>query len=114
MTDLERKLLASLKDFMAIWGSADASSASKRAQAKRAAMWDRAKAVVKECEIMAPCGAALIADERRRQVEVEGWTADHDSDHYFRELADAALSAHLRMILKALRRDRELHKGQEL
>lgn len=27
-----------------------------------------------------PDGAALIAAERRRQVEVEGWTAEHDDD----------------------------------
>jgi len=26
-------------------------------------------------------GAELIADERRRQIEVEGWTAEHDAGH---------------------------------
>lgn len=32
-------------------------------------------------EWQAGSGAALIAAERRRQVEVEGWTADHDAGH---------------------------------
>jgi len=50
MTDLEIKLLASLKDFMEMWGSRDAHSESKRAQAKRAAMWDRANAAVAKAE----------------------------------------------------------------
>ena len=31
-----------------------------------------------------------IAAERRRQVDVEGWTADHDDKHKLGELADAA------------------------
>lgn len=35
-------------------------------------------------------GADLIAAERRRQIEAEGWTAEHDSQHTDGELADAA------------------------
>jgi len=37
-------------------------------------------------------GAERIAAERRRQVEEEGWTAEHDSGHREAELARAALS----------------------
>lgn len=33
-----------------------------------------------------------IATERRRQIEVEGWTADHDDEHQCGELARAAAS----------------------
>jgi len=36
------------------------------------------------------CGAALIAAERRRQVEAEGWTSEHDDGHAAGELAQAA------------------------
>ena len=32
----------------------------------------------------------LIADERDRQIEVEGWTAEHDDKHTMGELAQAA------------------------
>lgn len=35
-----RDLEAALKAFAAMWGSKDAHSETKRAQAKRAAMWD--------------------------------------------------------------------------
>ena len=34
-------------------------------------------------------GAELIADERRRQIEVEGWTQEHDTQHIHGELAIA-------------------------
>jgi hypothetical protein len=36
-------------------------------------------------------GVALIADERHRQVEQEGWTPEHDDDHTQGELALAAM-----------------------
>jgi hypothetical protein len=36
-------------------------------------------------------GVELIADERRRQVEVKGWTATHDDVHEGCELARAAV-----------------------
>jgi len=36
-------------------------------------------------------GAELIADERKRQVETEGWTAEHDDNHSYGELAIAAV-----------------------
>lgn len=35
-------------------------------------------------------GAELIAAERRRQIEVEGWTPEHDDEHDGGELALAA------------------------
>lgn len=36
-------------------------------------------------------GIELIAAERKRQIEKEGWTADHDRQHVFGELALAAV-----------------------
>jgi hypothetical protein len=36
-------------------------------------------------------GVALIAAERRRQIEVEGWTPKHDDEHASDELALAAV-----------------------
>ncbi len=36
-------------------------------------------------------GVELIADERKRQIEVEGWTAEHDAEHKDNELAWAAM-----------------------
>ena len=35
-------------------------------------------------------GIELIAEERQRQIEVEGWTAEHDKQHDFSQLAFAA------------------------
>jgi hypothetical protein len=35
-------------------------------------------------------GIDLIAAERKRQIEVEGWTAEHDAAHTKGELAQAA------------------------
>lgn len=35
-------------------------------------------------------GAKLIAQERRRQMEVEGWSSEHDDKHTDGELAEAA------------------------
>ena len=35
-------------------------------------------------------GIELIAQERQRQIEEEGWTAKHDDSHITRELAFAA------------------------
>jgi hypothetical protein len=37
-------------------------------------------------------GMDLIAAERRRQVEQEGWTAEHDDEHVAGELARAAVA----------------------
>ena len=37
-------------------------------------------------------GVDLIAAERRRQVEVEGWTPEHDADHCDGELVQAAVA----------------------
>jgi hypothetical protein len=36
-------------------------------------------------------GIELIAAERQRQVEVEGWTPDHDAKHADSQMADAAM-----------------------
>lgn len=36
-------------------------------------------------------GVELIAEERRRQIEVEGWTPEHDDEHTNGELARAAI-----------------------
>lgn len=36
-------------------------------------------------------GIEMIAAERQRQVEVEGWTAEHDAQHDRNELVDAAI-----------------------
>jgi len=35
-------------------------------------------------------GVELIAEERQRQIEVEGWTAEHDAIHQDGEMAMAA------------------------
>lgn len=35
-------------------------------------------------------GIELISEERKRQIEKEGWSAEHDSSHYEGELAIAA------------------------
>lgn len=35
-------------------------------------------------------GIELIAEERQRQVEVEGWTPEHDAEHTDDELAKVA------------------------
>lgn len=35
-------------------------------------------------------GAALIAAERQRQIEAEGWTSDHDDAHRQEQIAHAA------------------------
>lgn len=37
-----------------------------------------------------PSGIELIAAERQRQIEKEGWTAEHDEQHAYGELAMAA------------------------
>lgn len=36
-------------------------------------------------------GADLIATERKRQIEKEGWTAEHDSEHSEGDLTEAAI-----------------------
>lgn len=39
---------------------------------------------------MEKTGLELIAEERQRQIEVEGWTPEHDAEHNQGELANAA------------------------
>ena len=36
-------------------------------------------------------GVELIAEERKRQVEKEGWTPEHDAEHDEGEMVDAAI-----------------------
>lgn len=36
-------------------------------------------------------GAQLIAEERQRQIDVEGWDAAHDDQHEMGEMASAAM-----------------------
>ncbi len=40
---------------------------------------------------MSKAGIELIADERQRQIDSEGWTADHDDEHTDGSLAFAAI-----------------------
>ena len=35
-------------------------------------------------------GIEIIAEERQRQIEVEGWTPEHDDEHICGEMAQAA------------------------
>lgn len=44
-----------------------------------------------ETQIAPKDGATLIAEERRRQVEAEGWTPMHDDEWDYGELAMAAM-----------------------
>ena len=37
-------------------------------------------------------GCELIAEERQRQMDVEGWTPEHDDEHRQEQLANAASS----------------------
>lgn len=37
-------------------------------------------------------GIEIIAEERKRQIEVEGWTSDNDSKYVDDQLAEAAAS----------------------
>ena len=43
-------------------------------------------------------GAQLIADERRRQIDQEGWTAEHDKQHESMDLAAAGVCYALQAI----------------
>lgn len=36
-------------------------------------------------------GIELIAAERQRQIDVEGWTPEHDDEHADSQMADAAM-----------------------
>lgn len=45
---------------------------------------------------MTKSGLELIADERKRQIEVKGWTKEHDQQHVLGELSDLAVCYALR------------------
>ena len=49
-----------------------------------------------------PLGAELIAAERQRQIDAEGWTPEHDDDHANAELS-AAAAEYLRVAHMAVR-----------
>lgn len=49
-----------------------------------------ARQEVRELFNMASEGIQMIAAERKRQIDVEGWTPDHDDEHDAGELAQAA------------------------
>lgn len=36
-------------------------------------------------------GAELIAQERQRQIDIEGWTPEHDAEHNKGEMVQAAI-----------------------
>lgn len=53
-------------------------------------------------------GAELITEERKRQVEAEGWTPEHDNDHDLGELIGAAICYMVlsrRQVVMTLRED---------
>lgn len=52
--------------------------------------WDAFKAALSGSQEAPMSGMEIIAAERRRQVEREGWTPDHDDEHGRGELAQAA------------------------
>lgn len=45
-------------------------------------------------------GADLIAAERQRQIDAEGWTPDHDASHEHDDLAQAAVCYALPAVLR--------------
>lgn len=51
---------------------------------------EAAEARVRELEIGLRPAARDVLAERQRQTDAEGWTAEHDDEHAFGELADAA------------------------
>lgn len=51
---------------------------------------DEIDASILEARRLFSGGAMAIADERRRQIEQEGWAAEHDDQHQGGELAEAA------------------------
>lgn len=46
--------------------------------------------ISRERKALTMTGVERIAAERQRQIEVEGWTPEHDDEHNNRELAKAA------------------------
>lgn len=49
-------------------------------------------------------GVELIAEERKRQIEVEGWTIEHDAEHKMFEMSAAAACYVARNVSKELER----------
>ena len=45
-------------------------------------------------------GIELIAEERKRQIEVEGWTEEHDAEHTNEALAMAAVCYAIPSVLR--------------
>ncbi|HRQ88090.1 MAG TPA: hypothetical protein PLA50_04790, partial [Bacteroidia bacterium] len=61
----------------------------KRARGEAVRLLSQALAELQEEEYS---GVGYIATERRRQIEQEGWTPEHDDAHGTGELVDASLS----------------------
>jgi hypothetical protein len=79
--------------YSAAWGEGDSESFATLEEAQAWCQetidsWLRENAIPKNAQ--ASPGLALVASERRRQVDVEGWTPEHDDEHKGGELADAA------------------------
>jgi hypothetical protein len=53
--------------------------------------FDRIDSELRDLHGTPATGAGLIVLERQRQIEAEGWTADHDAQHIGEELAFAAI-----------------------
>ena len=49
------------------------------------------EALVERLGLQPDSGAGLIAAERRRQIDEEGWTPGHDAEHDLCQMVDAAV-----------------------
>ena len=58
-------------------------------------------------------GAELIADERKRQIEVEGYTEQHDYEHSVREFISAAISYSHTALTNAIREEYHVTSSDE-
>lgn len=56
------------------------------------AAWISAASSLPEKKDGKPDGVSLIAAERKRQVESEGWTPEHDDEHFMGEMIGAAVT----------------------
>ncbi len=71
--------------------SAPAAVAQRLLQLDQKMQFDhRGKIFELKVELAAGNGVEIIAEERRRQIEVEGWTPEHDAQHTDESIAYAA------------------------
>lgn len=54
---------------------------------------------------------ADIASERRRQIEVEGWTPEHDDEHCYGEMAKAAACYAAGQVVSAIPHEMDSDRG---